>query len=250
MDGYVYHSRKECAENSFKYPILNIYFNVLLEEQLHNVFKTHFKRILSFSSESYLDHKKQSTDTSIRHFLKSNFEYDPDSIFLQTIPKMFGYAFNPVSFWYCFKNNTLSAVLCEVSNTFQEKHYYWIYQDGRCLNREWVVASKAFHVSPFFQIEGYYKFRFINEASKLHVDIQYFNLDHTLKLNTWMSGTLKVIDSVSVLKLLLKFGWFTPLVVFKIHYQALKLFFKKVKFYSKPKPPLEEITRESSIVRH
>lgn len=250
LDGYVYHSRQETAQNSFKYPIINVVFDVSQEHNFLQELKNKFKGILTFSATTYLHNQELDIESSIRIFLKENFSYNPDQIFLQTIPKMFGYVFNPVSFWYCYKENMLTAVLCEVANTFGEKHYYWLYQSDNDINHQWLTAQKEFHVSPFFAIEGYYKFRFIKESSTIHVDIQFMNPDHTLKLNTWVSGTLKSIKDVSIGYILLKFGWFTPLVVFKIHFQAIRLFFKKVKFYTKPSPPKQEITRESPIISH
>lgn len=46
-------------------------------------------------------------------------------ITLITTPRIFGYAFNPVSFYFCYDNaNALRVVLLEVNNTFGEKHLY------------------------------------------------------------------------------------------------------------------------------
>ena len=249
MQGHVYHSRSETAQNSFKYPIFNIYFSVSQIQGLKNIFKSKFKSLLSFNDQDYLqrDQKGSVADKSKR-FLKEKFNYEAESVFLQTIPRMFGYAFNPVSFWYCYRGDKLDAVLCEVNNTFGETHYYWLHQGGKDLKNQWLKANKRFHVSPFFNVEGEYRFRFMPKADSLYVDINFYNSDGSLKLKTWVQGSLKPLSEVSFLTLLFKYGWMTPLVVFRIHYQAVILFFKKVKFFSKPVPPTKEITHGTSIL--
>jgi uncharacterized protein len=136
-----------------------------------------------------------------------------------------------------------------VNNTFGETHYYWLYEQGEPIADKWLRAEKNFHVSPFFDIEGEYRFRFCPRPDELHVDIHFLNADGSLKLNTWVKGKLNCLKQVSVLGLIFRYGWMTPLVVFRIHYQAIKLFFKKVKFYRKPHLPKKEITYGSAVVR-
>lgn len=251
MQGHVYHSRSETAKNSFKYPIFNIYFSLDSLDQLRLLFRRKFKNILSIADQDYLStYTAHSLADKCKNFLKTQFDYQPDNVFLQSIPRMFGYAFNPINFWYCYRQEKLEAVLCEVNNTFGETHYYWLYQGGQDLRNQWLVADKQFHVSPFFAIEGYYRFRFRPEVTSLHVDIHYLNNDGTLKLNTWVQGTLTPLDKISTVKLIWQYGWITPLVVFRIHYQALKLYFKKVQFFKKPNPPSKEITYGTSHSGH
>ena len=160
---------------------------------------------------------------------------------------MFGYAFNPISFWYFFKAGTLEAVLCEVSNTFGEKHYYWLYEQGADLRYRWLLAKKEFHVSPFFDLNGYYKFKFLYQANKLEAHIQFINADHSLRLVTWIKGELSPLQEASLVRILLAYGWMTPLVVFRIHFQAAKLYIKKVKFFSKPQRPTKDVTHGTSF---
>lgn len=250
MQGHVYHSRSETAANSFKYPIFNLYFSILSSEKLQAVFRNKFKRLLGLKAQDYLTGLSDSPLAEKgKSFLEHHFSYKAEEIYLQTIPRMFGYAFNPVNFWYCYRGQKLDAVLCEVNNTFGETHYYWLYKEGEDLTNKWLQAEKKFHVSPFFGIEGEYRFRFRPEPHQLHVDIHYLNADGTLKLNTWVRGSLTNLEEVSVLKLIWHYGWLTPMVVMQIHYQAIKLFFKKVKFFKKPTPPQKEITYGTTFTR-
>ncbi len=249
MRGQVYHSRSETAKNSFKYPIFNLYYPVPQTAKLQALLQKKFKSLLSFKDADYLTENSQvPLAEKCQIFLKTHFNYQADHVFLQTIPRMFGYAFNPVNFWYCYRQEKLEAVLCEVNNTFGETHYYWLYQQGEDLNNKWLKAEKKFHVSPFFAIEGEYRFRFRPTKNHLHVDIHFLNNDGSLKLNTWVQGELTALEEVSFTGLMLRYGWMTPLVVFRIHYQAVKLLVKKVQFFKKPNPPEKEITHGTSFM--
>ena len=85
-------------------------------------------------------------------------------IWLHAFPRVFGYVFNPVSFWFAHRGDgTLRAIVAEVNNTFGERHCYLLsHDDGRPLAwGEELHARKVFHVSPFCAIEGHYRFRFM-----------------------------------------------------------------------------------------
>ena len=221
--------------------------------------KNELKRLfLSLDSKDYLSGHDVDLSLKIKSFIQQHFSYQAEKIQLLTIPRFFGYAFNPVTFWYCIKNQKLDAVLVEVNNTFSERHYYWLHTQDEDITNKWLEANKEFHVSPFFKVEGKYKFRFINDGNKIHADIHFLNLDHTMKLQTWLSGRLNSLENYSKFKLLFKYGWMTPLIVLRIHLQAVKLIFKKVKYFKKPIPPskiitdgiaIKEITDGATIVR-
>ena len=268
--GHVFHSRSETASNSFSYPIFNIYFSIDELERLKSVFALKFKRLLSLTPNDYLLNQGSDLKTEIELFVQTEFQFargeNYDRVCLQTIPKMFGYVFNPVSFWYFFKGQNLNAVLCEVRNTFGEKHFYWldknsvhddapgphssIHNDSNPnfqspnvgIGRQWLSARKEFHVSPFFPIDGQYKFKFDVSEHRLEAHIQFVSADGQKRLITWIKGEFRKLELVSLLQLTVKYGWMTPLVVGRIHYQALKLFFKKVKFFSKPNLPENKVT--------
>lgn len=249
LQGHVYHARSETAVNSFRYPIFNIYFSIDEIDKLNQLFKKKFFWLLSFKATDYLDKKSADLKNEIENFTASKFQYfrnqDYDKIFLQTIPKMFGYVFNPVSFWYFFKGENLAAVMCEVNNTFGEKHFYWLTEKSlnlNNLNNQWLTAEKEFHVSPFFPINGQYRFRFDVSAENIAAHINFVTADQTKRLITWIRGDLKGLNDVSPLKLIFQYGWMTPLVVIRIHMQAVKLYFKKVKFFTKPELPENVVT--------
>ena len=194
-------------------------------------------------AEDYLDGQAGDLEALAKKFLHDKCGFTADEVWLQTLPRMFGYAFNPVSFWLCRRAGALEAVLCEVRNTFGEKHFYWIHPEGGVAAAGWYGTNKMFHVSPFFPVEGSYKFRFQFSAEKFRVDIQYFGPDQVLRLATWIQGQLQPLAQQTLLAILFRYGWMTPVVSLRIHVQAFRLWLKKARFYHKPVPPAEELTR-------
>ena len=166
-------------------------------------------------------------------------------VYLHTMPRVFGYVFNTVSFWFCHnREGQLKAILCEVNNTFNEKHCYLLSNiDGSEITSESQLSSlKVFHVSPFFPVDGEYRFRFELSPHYRKVAIDYWRNDQ-LELKTYVSGKPEPLNDQHIIKTLLSFGWATVMVVIRIHWQAFKLWRKGATFHRKPTPPALEITK-------
>ena len=70
-------------------------------------------------------------------------------VWLHCYPRVLGYTFKPVSFWYCHRaDGSLAAIVVEVNNTFGERHCYLLNSPHLAFGRE-LQADKVFHVSPF-----------------------------------------------------------------------------------------------------
>lgn len=241
-EGHVFHGRGDGIEHRFKYPTFFLFFRCADEASLRASLRARGKFFLSLKPEDYLEGKGGALDSLARSFLRDRCGYEAEEVWLHTLPRMFGYAFNPVSFWICRRGGEVDAVLCEVNNTFGERHFYWLRAENGSLGADWVEARKVFHVSPFMPVDGYYRFRFRIGAEVATIDINYHGADGKLRLATWISGVLRPLVASGGKELLLRYGWLTPLVVVRIHSRALLLFFRKAKFYSKPNPPSKEVT--------
>ncbi len=166
-------------------------------------------------------------------------------VVLHTMPRMFGHVFNPVSFWFCHDAaGRLRVVLAEVSNTFGEHHNYLLHHDDlRPIERgEELRARKVFHVSPFFPVRGEYRFRFDDRDALHAVDIDYHDGD-ACQLATRVAGRPVPLAGNVMLRWLLRHPLMSLGVLGRIHWQALRLAAKRVTFFHKPAPPLEETTR-------
>ena len=161
---------------------------------------------------------------------------------------MFGYAFKPVSFWFCHDHQGRQrAIVVEVNNTFGERHCYLLASpDGAPIEagRE-LRALKVFHVSPFCSVQGSYRFRFMTTANRSVARIDHDDAQGPL-LSTSMSGQLTALNTGSCLRALFGYPAFTFGVIARIHWHALQLWIKRVRWYRKPEPPSEFTTRGST----
>ena len=173
-------------------------------------------------------------------------------ITLICMPRIFGYVFNPVSFWLCEdKDQNLRAVLCEVHNTFGERHtYICAHEDQRPITEKDILkGKKIFHVSPFLKREGHYEYRFDRRNNKYGVWIDFFNAEGKKQLVTSLIGKFEPMNKANLQKAF----WKHPLVTFKaitlIHWQALKIISKGIKYISKPKQRDEKISATNNLTK-
>ena len=161
-------------------------------------------------------------------------------VWLNCYPRIFGFTFKPVSFWYCHDtSDNLRAIVVEVNNTFGERHCYLLDKPQWGIEQ---TADKVFHVSPFCSVEGQYRFRFMRTSDRTVARIDHDDALGAL-IQTSVSGRLVALTTRSQWQALLRYPLMTVMVVVRIHWQAFKLWRKKVTFFSKPTPPQDFVTR-------
>ena len=161
-------------------------------------------------------------------------------IWLHTYPRVLGYVFKPVSFWYCHRSDgSLAAIVAEVNNTFGERHCYLLAQPRWGVE---LTAQKVFHVSPFCKVEGRYRFRFMRTDSRVVARIEHDD-DQGLIILTSLSGQLQLATRSAQWQALLRHPMMSLMVIVRIHWHALQLWIKRVPFFSKPHPPHEFVSR-------
>jgi DUF1365 family protein len=163
-------------------------------------------------------------------------------VWLHSYPRVLGFTFKPVSFWYCHRpDGSLRVVLAEVNNTFGERHCYLLDQPKFGVEQR---AAKVFHVSPFCPVEGGYRFRFMLTPDKQRTVARVdFDDSQGPLIETSVSGRLEPITRESIRRALWSYPMMTLGVILRIHLQAFKLFFKSAPFFRKPTPPAQFITR-------
>lgn len=172
------------------------------------------------------------------------------NIILLTMPRMLGYVFNPVSFYLCLDDtDALRAVLCEVHNTFGEQHSYLCANpDHTPINPNlWLEAEKVFHVSPFLERRGNYKFRFDLKANKLGIWIDYYDADRRKQLITSLIGTLTPLSSNTLRQAFWRHPLMTMKVIALIHWQALKLWIKGIRYMAKPEQLPKKVSTTQNV---
>mgnify|MGYP001499499339 CR=1 FL=1 len=237
FEAKIYHERFFPKNNKFNYSGFYIKFSV---EDLHNL-KSRFFSLNNFNLFSFYEKDHGYRDGSslliwVKDILfKAGIKNFSGRVDLQTFPRVLGYGFNPVCFWYCYTGSKLDAIICEVNNTFGETHNYVI---KNAPNEKLTTLPKEFHVSPFYDIKGEYKFDFTKKNS---VSIGYY-FDGRLQLNTSIKGKEIKWNNLNLLKIFLRYPFYTLIVITLIHFQAVKLYFKKIKYFSKPTKLLKDTT--------
>ncbi len=249
--GQVRHTRLRPARNAFAYPT---YFLMLplrsMQAHGSGALARNRRAALSFFDHDHGDGRGPEQGGALRwldELLAREGIADADGeAWLHCYPRVLGYTFKPVSFWYCHRaDGTLRAIVVEVNNTFGERHCYLL--DHPRYGAE-LRAAKAFHVSPFCQVEGGYRFRFMRAAhggvDKTVARIDYDDASGPL-IETSVSGTLQPVSAASVRRALWRHPAMTLGVIGRIHWQALRLWLKRVKFFSKPAAPEAFVTRST-----
>jgi DUF1365 family protein len=243
--GTVSHARLLPQEHRFSYPAFFICFPLREKYRLQSrLFSLNRFNLFSYHEADHGDGK--DGEAWVRRILAAHDVSSADGeIRLLCLPRMLGFVFNPVSFWLCHDSNGgLRIILCEVNNTFGERHSYLLQAaDNMAITSHTELqAKKVFHVSPFFPVRGEYHFRFQQNIEQRSASIHYLE-DGVLLLKTAISGKAQTLDDRHLLRLFFALGWSSLLVVLRIHWQALQLWLKGIPFHRKPSPPAQEISR-------
>jgi len=241
--GQVRHARLRPAPNRFAYAT---YFLMLPMRSLRAQPATALARncfgLISFHDRDHGDGRADSLAWLDELLADEGVADARGEVWLHCYPRVLGVTFKPVSFWYCHREDgSLAAIVVEVNNTFGERHCYLLRGAKLAYGNE-LRATKVFHVSPFCSIEGDYRFRFMRTAGRTVARIDHHDLDGLL-LQTSVSGRLEPLTASSTRRAFFGMPLMTLGVIARIHWQALKLWAKRVPFFHKPAPPGDFVTR-------
>ena len=242
--GHVMHRRLRPVDHAFVYPVFYVQLPVRdLAAAECALFSVDRLNLLSFQHRDHGPRDGSPLLPWIEKLLAEHGLPNDGEIVLQTFPRVLGYVFNPVSFWYCHdRGENLIAILAEVNNTFGGTHSYLLHLHGTPLrDGAELHADKLFHVSPFNEIDGGYRFRFQLDRAVELCRIDYDDAEGELLL-TSISGKPQAWSTAALLKAFLRMPFLTLGVIARIHWQALKLWIKGVPFRgAHPAPrPLQE----------
>lgn len=238
--GQVMHTRLRPVRHRFAYPVFYVRVDLgRLDELDSRWFGVDRRRPLSLRTADYGPRDGSDLLVWVRGLLRDAGLPHDGPVHLQTFPRVFGYGFNPVDFWYCHDaQGDLRAVLAEVNNTFGEHHRYLLAgpDDGPIGPDTVLACRKVLHVSPFCRVEGEYRFRFRDLADRRFVGIDHYDGEGLL-IRTSLSGHTRPFTAANLRRVLCAQPLLALGVVARIHWQALRLWLRRVPFQPKPAAP-------------
>jgi DUF1365 family protein len=246
IPGYTWHGRKGAIDNAFRYSIDYVLLDLDDEGPLPALFSRNKRNLSAVYDVDHGGPRGAGRGASWVHQVLNTYglDFPKGKILLLAQPRMFGYVFNPVSFWLCHDTDgELRVVIAEVSNTFGDRHSYLCHTENLSpISPETEMkATKIFHVSPFQKIEGGYTFRFDINDDRIGIWIDYSGGNGGLIAT--LCGKRQPLTSKGLLRAALRRPLGARRVMALIHWQALKLWWKRATYRPRPEPPQEEVSR-------
>jgi hypothetical protein len=163
-------------------------------------------------------------------------------VVLVTLPRMLGYLFKPVSFYFCYdRDGRPVASLAEVTNTFHELKPYFLGPDTRDPegNSFRLRVPKHFYVSPFSDVDIAFDFTLRPPRERLSVQIDDYDGPRRT-LATTLAGPRRELTDGALASFLFKYPLLTLRVITLIHWHALLLWLKRVPWYAKAARPADQ----------
>jgi DUF1365 family protein len=168
-------------------------------------------------------------------------EPDGGAIRLLAMPRVLGYGFNPLSIFFCYRNDgALRAILYEVNNTFNQRHCYLFRVDATqgVLTH---ACDKEFYVSPFMAMDLTYAFSVRPPDEAYAISIRVADADGAM-LNATQSMRRRPLDDRELLRVFFTHPLLTLKVIAGIHVEALRIWLKGVGLHMRPPPPDRTVT--------
>lgn len=239
--GTLRHRRFDPVRHEFTYPVFQVFLDVDRIPDLMQVSPLasyNGWNVAAFDERDHFgDPQRPLRDRLAEDAARHGLTLPGGPVFLLTHLRYLGYCFNPVSFFYCYdRAGSLELVLAEVNNTFGDSENYWLSSANRrpaARTRRYHTA-KRLHVSPFMPMNLDYTFVLSEPAPRqllVHMNTlregrALFDATLRLECEPWSAGALH--------RALFRYPWMTGKVVAAIHWQALKLWWKRAPSYPNP----------------
>jgi hypothetical protein len=146
----------------------------------------------------------------------------------------FGYQFNPVSFYFCYDDQ--ESPICsivEVCNTFLEMKPYFLGTGTMQKDKFKLNTTKYFYVSPFIDMDTNFDFDLHLPDDKLQIKIDDYDKNGKRFFISTLTGNRVPLKDSTLLFYFFSFPLITLKVIGLIHWQALKLWLKKIPYHKK-----------------
>jgi uncharacterized protein len=241
--GQVMHARMKPKSHRFTYGVYTLLIDIdRLEEANHcsRLFSVGRWNLLSFNPTDHGDGGLTPLGAHVRRLLAAGgLAETPERILLLCYPRVLGFVFNPISVYYAYgSEGRLIGVVYEVRNTFGDMHTYVApLRDGE-LNEAGLrqERDKLFHVSPFMDMPMRYHFRLRPPGEDVALRILETDGEGPILSATFI-GKHTPLTTGGILTAFCRIPLLTLKVVAGIHFEAVKLWLKGIRFFSRPEPP-------------
>jgi uncharacterized protein len=239
--GQVMHHRQSPVKHAFQYGVFfwGLDLDDLGELKKRNPLTGYNQRaIYSLRDSDHLlgDTSAKSLKDNAAQFLRQKgVTWADGSMYLITNLRTFGHLFNPVSFYFCQEKHTQKRYcIVEVGNTYYEMKPYLLEetQPGYFDHQ----VEKLFYVSPFTELTDHFHFKIHWPTEKLQIQIDDLRQGDRFFLST-VKGTWLALNSRNILWSLVSYPFHTIKVIWAIHWQAFRLWIKKVPYQAKAANP-------------
>ncbi len=242
----VTHARSGQVRYKLRHSVFYLYVDLARLNQVAQtcrLFSHNRFNLISFFDRDHGGRDGHAVKAWVEEHLKRADLYDPQGrIFLLTLPRVLGYAFNPLSVYYCFdRDGGLRAVMHEVRNTFGELHGYLLPAQPTAEGMVYQESDKHFYVSPFMGMTAQYHFRLSLPGKSLILGIRESSANGT-SLTACLVGHRRALGDGHILRALLAMPLMTFKVIASIHLHAVKLWWRGAPYHRKPPAPKAAVT--------
>ncbi|MEP0235377.1 DUF1365 domain-containing protein [Roseibium sp.] len=239
--GSVMHARMKPVAHRFNYDVFSLLIDLdRLEDAagLSPFFSIRRFNLVSFDPKDHGPRDGSDLRQHVDALLEAQGLKRPSKVLLLAYPRILGTVFNPLAVYYAYdETDALVAMVYEVRNTFGDLHQYVApVREGQLssagLRQD---QEKLFYVSPFIDMDQHYHFRLMPPGQSVRIRILETDDEGPL-LSATFSGNHKPLTSSVLLKLCIRIPLLTAKVVGGIHWQAFKIWRKRVRFYPRPAP--------------
>lgn len=233
-NGHVSHKRIGTVEHRLNYKIAYILIDldkIEVANRQSRFLGVNAFGLMSFQERDHGDGSPQPLNFWVRQFLeKHDINQTVARIELLTLPRMFGFVFNPISFYFVYDDeNHLHHIIYEVNNTFGERHFY-LCETNKADTARPHGCDKEFFVSPFYDVKGRYQFTTHPPGDTLAISIEYQSDDQSRSMIANLTGQHMPVTDKNVLRLLVQYPFMTIGVLSAIVWEAIKLKFKGLRY--------------------
>ena len=232
--GNIMHMRLRPKKHKFRYKIFSLFLDIDTLDSLNDRLKLFSLNRFGFISLYYKDHAARDNKPLrpwVDALLKKHGLPKVEKVFLLSFPRVLGFGFNPLSIYFCYIGGEISSIIYEVKNTYGDQIPYVFAaepsQDGVIRHEK----EKEMYVSPFIDMEQIYHFTIHPPDQRLAVRIKETGSEGKVLIAT-QNGNFRVLNDLNLLMTLFSYPLMGIKVTLAIHWHALRLFLKGMRYYS------------------